>query len=200
MLNFDAIARAPVTTEPISCFIVPGVLSAVDLAAVRADFPPICGPREYSLSELIYGPAFAHLVDEIIASKFMSTVEKKYGVNHSGREMVISVCNQYGEQNQEHRMNSAGETITCLFYLNSIWNSDDDASRGGDEYNNFFAKRQLSGGTLASFITGDNSGHMHQPHKGELCCVTMTWSITRHRNDDLLAAVGTRNRGHHNTA
>ena len=201
LLNFDAIAGAPVTTEPISCFIVPGVLSAVDLAAVRADLPPICGPGEYSLSELIYGPAFARLVDEIITSEFKSVVEKKYGINDAERgEMVISVCNQGGEQNQVPTFKPDVKTITCLFYLNSIWSNDDNAFRGADDYNSFLANRQLSGGTLASFITGHNSEHLHRPNKGELSCVTMTWNLVQHRRDDLLAAVGMGNRGHHNTA
>ena len=40
------------------------VLSSVDLAAIRADFPDIKGTGVYPLSELTYGPAFAALVED----------------------------------------------------------------------------------------------------------------------------------------
>jgi hypothetical protein len=65
MIDFDAIASAETRREPFAFFAAPGVLSAVDLAAVRADFPAIREPGIFPLSEISHGPAFARLIDDI---------------------------------------------------------------------------------------------------------------------------------------
>jgi SM-20-related protein len=179
LLNLEAIARAPITTDPFSFFIAPGVLSPVDLAVVRADFPPINEPGGFCLSELIYGPAFAGLIEEISGPKFKYIIERKYGIDLSDRSMVISVCNHEREQDGGIRTDLKGEFVTCLLYLNSIWNEESGMLHGRNGRSDVAVKIPPSGSTLASFLRFDNSQLTHEPYRGELRCVMLTWTTTR---------------------
>lgn len=178
MLNLEAIANAPLTTDPFSFFMVPGVLSAVDLAAVRADFPQIAEPGVFSLSELIYGPAFAGLIEEIRNRKFEYVIERKYGIDLSGKPMMISVCGQERKQDGGIRTYHTDEFVTCLLYLNDIW--DDRGGRlrmlrSRNDLSDYVVEIPPSGGILASFLRSDRSWHGHEPYEGELRYVMLNW-------------------------
>ena len=79
MIDFGAIARTEATHDPFRFFATPGVLSAEDLAAVRADFPDIRKPGIFPLSELTYGPAFARLIEDIRSQELEDILAEKYG-------------------------------------------------------------------------------------------------------------------------
>ena len=197
MLNLEAIANAPLTTDPFSFFMVPGVLSAVDLAAVRADFPQTAEPGIFSLSELIYGPAFAGLVEEVRNRTFECVIERKYGIDLSNKHMMISVCGQERKQDGCIRRYHANEFVTCLLYLNNIW--DDKGGRlrllrSRNDSSDYVAEIPPSGGALASFLRSDGSWHAHEPYEGELRYVMLSWITTQASRNGLSTKVGQRDR------
>ncbi len=83
MIDYDAIAKTEVTREPFQFFATLGALSAVDLAAIREDFPDIRKPGIFPLSELSYGPAFARLIEDIRSQELENIMAEKYGVDLS---------------------------------------------------------------------------------------------------------------------
>ena len=197
MLNLEAIANAPLTTDPFSFFMVPGVLSAVDLAAVRADFPQIAESGIFSLSELIYGPAFAGLIEEIRSREFENVIERKYGIDLSDNPMMISVCGQERKQDGDIRFYHPNECVTCLLYLNNIW--DDKGGRlrmlrSRNDLADYVAEIPPGGGMLASFLRSDRSWHTHEPYEGELRYVMLSWITTQAGSKGLSAEVGQRDR------
>ncbi len=178
MINFDAIAKTEVTREPFQFFAVPDVLSAVDLAAVRGDFPNIRKPGIFPLSELSYGPAFSRLIEDICGPEFEDVMAKKYGVTLSDKPLMITVRGQ--AQKKDGRIHSDTETkfVTCLLYLNDIWNEDEGRLRmlrRPDDLNDFIAEIPPNGGTLASFLQSENSWHGHKPYAGERRYVMLNW-------------------------
>jgi SM-20-related protein len=197
LLNLEAIANAPLTTDPFSFFMVPGVLSAVDLAAVRADFPQIAEPGIFSLSELIYGPAFAGLIEEIRNRKFEYVIEKKYGIDLSDKPMMISVCGEERKQDGGIRTYHTDEFVTCLLYLNDIW--DDRGGRlrilrSRNDLSDYVAEIPPGGGMLASFLRSDRSWHAHEPYEGDLRYVVLNWITTQASRDGLTTEAGQRDR------
>ena len=129
VLNLEAIANAPVRTHPLSFFLAPGVLGAVDLAAVRADFPQIAEAGEFALSELIYGPAFGGLIAELQTHAFRSVIEKKYGVDLLDKTAMISVRGWEHHEPSRSCLVQQNEFVTCLLYLNKICDDRGDRVR-----------------------------------------------------------------------
>jgi SM-20-related protein len=182
VLNLEAIAGTPVRSAPFRFFMVPGVLSAVDLAAVRADFPHITKPGLFPLSELRYGPAFARLIEDIHSPELQKVIEAKYGVDLSDRPLMITVRGQC--QLKDGRIHSDSKTkfLTCLLYLNDIWDESGGRLRmlrNKNDLDDYAVEVPPDGGTLASFLRADNSWHGHEPYVGERRYILFNWMTSQ---------------------
>lgn len=181
MLDLEAIARTKLTCEPFHFFLTPGVLSAVDLAAVRADFPYIKKPGIFPLSELTYGPAFAKLIDEMRSQDFEDVIAEKYGVDLSDKPLMITVRGLVQRKDGRIHTDTDSKFVTCLLYLNDIWDESGGRLRmlrNSDDVDDFIAEIEPSGGTFASFLRSDNSWHGHKPHEGERRCILLNWMVS----------------------
>jgi SM-20-related protein len=182
VLNFDAIAGSPVADGPFSFFATQSVLSAVDLAAVRADFPDIRKPGIFPLSELDYGPAFAVLIDDVRSTQLEDIMAEKYSVSLIDKPLMITVRGQAQRKDGRIHTDSITKFVTCLLYLNDIWDESDGRLRmlrKPDDLQDYAAEITPSGGTLASFLRSDNSWHGHEPYEGERRYVMFNW-MTSH--------------------
>ena len=182
MIDFDAIARAIVRREPFPFFAAPGVLSAVDLAAIRADFPPIRKPGIFPLSEISYGPAFARLVEDIRSQELEDIMAEKYGVDLSDKPLMITVRGQAQKKDGRIHTDTQTKFVTCLLYLNDLWDKSGGRLRmlrKPDDLDDFIAEIPASGGTLASFVRSANSWHGHEPYSGERRYVMFNWMTSR---------------------
>ncbi|MFQ5625729.1 MAG: 2OG-Fe(II) oxygenase [Methyloligellaceae bacterium] len=182
MINFDAIRRTDVTQEPFKFFTTPGVLSAVDLAAIREDFPDIRGAGIFPLSELSYGPAFARLIDDITGSDLEDIMSEKYGVDLSDKPLMITVRGEAQEKDGRIHTDTKVKLVTCLLYLNDIWDESGGRLRflrSPDNIEDFITEAPPSGGTLVSFLRSDNSWHGHKPYVGERRYVMFNWMTSQ---------------------
>lgn len=182
MIDLDAIRRSDVAQEPFKFFATPGVLSAVDLAAVRADFPVIREPGIFPLSELSYGSAFARLIDDITSPEFEDVISEQYGIELSDKPMMITVRGQAQEKDGRIHTDSKLKLVTCLLYLNDLWDESGGRLRllrRSDNIDDFIAEVPPSGGTLVSFLRSENSWHGHKPYVGERRYVMFNW-MTSH--------------------
>ncbi len=182
MIDFGAIARTEALREPFQFFATENVLSAVDLAAIRRDFPDIRKPGIFPLSELSYGPAFARLIEDIQSRELEDVMAEKYAVDLSDKPLMITVRGQ--AQKKDGRIHSDTKTkfVTCLLYLNDIWNEGEGRLRilrKPDDLNDFIAEIPPNGGTLASFLRSENSWHGHEPYVGERRYVMFNWMTSR---------------------
>ncbi len=178
MINFDAIAKTELTREPFQFFATPGVLSAMDLAAIREDFPDIRKPGIFPLSELSYGPAFARLIEDIKSQELEDVMAEKYGVDLSDKPLMITVRGQAQKKDGRIHTDTKTKFVTCLLYLNEIWDPGEGRLRmlrKPDDLDDFIAEIPPNGGTLASFLRAENSWHGHQPFVGERRYVMFNW-------------------------
>lgn len=178
MIDFDAIARTEVTREPFRFFAAPDVLSAADLAAVRADFPGIRKPGIFPLSALSYGPAFSRLIEDIRSQELEDVMAEKYGVDLSDKPLMITVRGQARKKDGRIHSDTKTKFVTCLLYLNDTWDEGEGRLRmlrKPDDLNDFIAEIPPYGGTLASFLRSENSWHGHEPYIGERRYVMFNW-------------------------
>jgi len=182
VIDFDAIRQAPVAQEPFKFFAAPGVLSPIDLAAVRADFPEISKPGIFPLAELNYGPAFARLIEDIRGPELEEVMGEKYGVDLSDKPVMITVRGRAQKKDGRIHTDTATKFVTCLLYLNDIWDESGGRLRmlrGPDDLTDFAAEVPPSGGSFASFLRADHSWHGHEPYEGERRYVMFNWMTSR---------------------
>lgn len=178
MINFDAIASTEVTRAPFQFFATPGVLGAVDLAAVRADFPDISMPGLFPLSELSYGPVFARLIDEIRSRELEDIMSEKYGIDLAGKPLMITVRGHCRKRDGRVHTDTETKVVSCLLYLNDIWDGGGGRLRllrKQVDLDRPLAEIPPDGGTLVSFQRADNSWHGHEPYEGERRYVMFNW-------------------------
>lgn len=182
MIDFAAIRQTSVATEPFRFFATPGVLSPVDLATVKADFPPIIKPGIFPLSGLSYGPAFADLIKDIRSTEFEDIMAEKFAVDLSGKPLMITVRGY--AQRRDGRIHTDSETkvITCLLYLNNIWDESGGRLRmlrRPDDLTDYAAEVPPHGGTLIAFRRSGNSWHGHEPYEGQRRYVMFNWMTSQ---------------------
>lgn len=197
MIDFEAIARAPVAREPFEYFAAPSVLSDPDLAAIAKDFPKIDKPGIFPLTALEYGPAFAKLIEDIRSPKLAEVLGKKYGVDLTGLPLMITVRGQARAKDGRIHTDTADKVVTCLLYLNDKW--DDGGGRlrllrDGENLENFLTEIPPNGGTFASFKVANNSWHGHKPFVGQRRYVMFNWvksdaALTRQLGRHKISAV-----------
>ena len=178
MIDFDAIAKTEPTREPFQFFATPGVLSAVDLTAIRGDFPDIRKPGIFPLSVLSHGPAFARLIEDIKSQELEDVIAEKYGVDLSEKPLMITVRGQAQKKDGRIHTDTKTKFVTCLLYLNDIWDEGEGRLRmlrKSNDLNDFIVEIPPSGGTLASFLRSENSWHGHEPYVGERRYVMFNW-------------------------
>ncbi len=178
VIDFNAISKTEVIREPFQFFATPGVLSAVDLAAIRSDFPDIRKPGIFPLSELSYGFAFARLIEDIRSQELEDVMAEKYGADLSDKPLMITVRGRAQKKDGRIHADTKTKFITCLLYLNDIWAEGDGRLRmlrNPDDLSDYIAEIPPNGGTLASFLRSENSWHGHETYVGERRYVMFNW-------------------------
>ncbi len=178
VIDFNAISKTEVIREPFQFFATPGVLSAVDLAAIRSDFPDIRKPGIFPLSELSYGSAFARLIEDIRSQELEDVMAEKYGVDLSDKPLMITVRGRARKKDGRIHTDTKTKFVTCLLYLNDIWDQGGGRLRmlrNPDDLSDYIAEIPPNGGTLASFLRSENSWHGHETYVGERRYVMFNW-------------------------
>lgn len=189
MLNIDAIARAPVYTDPFAHFTAANVLEDGALAAIDKDFPPIAKPGIFPLSELEFGPAFARLIENIESAELEGVMEEKYQMKLSDKPLMVTVRGFCRARDGRIHNDSKDKVVTCLLYLNPEgWSAEGGRLRflyDDHDLENMIAEVPPHGGMFASFKRSENSWHGHAKYEGPRRYIMFNWmssDTTRAKN------------------
>jgi hypothetical protein len=91
LLNFDAVEKAPLTTEPFSFMVAKDVIPADMLARVNADYPHIDRPANFKPESLTYGPLFAQVLEDLDSPEFERMISRKFDIDLSQTTKTITV-------------------------------------------------------------------------------------------------------------
>jgi len=179
VLNFDALSRASVATEPFPYLAATDVLDMPVIERISRDFPIIESPGVYPLSELRYGEAFAQLISEINGEKLESLLESKFDLDLSDKPLMITVRGRCQKKDGRIHTDSKDKILTCLLYLNDhSWNADGGRLRllrDGKDLNSTIAEVPPLGGNFVAFKRTENSWHGHEPFEGPRRYVMFNW-------------------------
>ena len=89
-IDLDAFEAALATREPFPFALVPHFVKPEAMAAINADYPRVVHPGSFPLPALKYGPAFAALIKAIQGPEFTRAVERKLGMDLTGRPTMVT--------------------------------------------------------------------------------------------------------------
>lgn len=178
MLNLDAIAHAPLTTEPFRFFVAPEFLDSRTLAEINRDYPAITEPRNYRIEELNPTGAFKSLIEQIESEAFEKSIGEKFGMDLAGKPRVITVRGFSEPSDGNIHTDSKTKLVTILIYFNPEWPHEGGRLRllkSDSNIEDYISEVLPEKGTLLAFRRSDCSYHGHKPYDGPRRMLQMSW-------------------------
>ncbi|HXW42327.1 MAG TPA: 2OG-Fe(II) oxygenase [Xanthobacteraceae bacterium] len=164
--------------EPFEHLVVDRFIGPAALAEISADYPKISSPGSFPVDQVVYGPAFHTLLDELNGDEFREAFEEKFGIDLSGRPTITTVRGRCGPGDGKIHTDSTTKIITVLIYMNENW---DEAGgrlrllRSSRDLDDVILEVPPISGTLLAFKRSNNSWHGHEPFVGERRVVQFNW-------------------------
>jgi len=179
-LDYGALERAPLKTDPYDYLIVENFVKPEKFAEAMADFPKVPGPGSHPPSELTISGRFKALLDELQDDAFRKAIEQKFAMDLTGRPTMYTVRGFLRKTDGTIHTDSETKIITVLLYLNDNWSADGGRLRilrNGSDLDDYVDEVPPSNGTLLVFRRSDHSWHGHKPFEGQRRVVQMNWVI-----------------------
>jgi hypothetical protein len=177
-LRLEALRATPLVSEPFPHLVVPGFVGEAGLAKINADYPQIASPGSFPTDQLVFGKAFAALLDELEGDRFREACAEKFGVDLSGRPTITTVRGRCDLGDGKIHTDSKTKIITVLIYMNSRWEEAGGRLRllrSARDLNDVILEVPPVGGTLLAFRRSNNSWHGHEPFSGERRVIQFNW-------------------------
>ncbi len=177
-LDLAAFDATPLVRDPFDFVIVERFIRADTFKGVIADFPRIPGPGSHPPAELDIKGRFAALMADLEGAAFREAVERKFGIDLSGRPTMYTVRGFVGDRDGFIHTDSKTKIVTVLLYLNEGWEADGGRLRllrTNESLEDPVAEVSPNGGTLLVFRRADNSWHGHKTFTGERRAVQLNW-------------------------
>ncbi len=178
LINFDALARAPLAREPFTYTVAPDLVSPAAAAEIRADFPVIADSGLLPVEATRGGPSFKEFLNEIGGPDFARALGEKFGVDLMHRSKMITVRGRCAAKDGRIHTDSRAKFVTVLFYFNEPWEAQGGRLRilrSATDLNDAIAEVPPEAGTMIAFRRSDNSFHGHEPYEGVRRYVMMNW-------------------------
>ena len=176
--DFAALETTPLQRDPFDFVVVPDFLRAERFAEVAKDYPPVPGAGSHPPAELSIRGHFKGLIDELRGPEFQGAVERKFGIDLSGRPTMYTVRGFVREKDGSIHTDSETKIITVLLYMNERWQEDAGRLRllrSPTNLDDYVAEVPPYGGTLLIFRRADNSWHGHKSTSGPRRAIQLNW-------------------------
>jgi hypothetical protein len=181
VLNLEAIAAAPATTEPYPHFTAAGALQAAAVPSLMRDFPDIAKPGFFPIDDVPLTGAFAALLSDLRDPAFSAAVGEKLGMDLVSRPTLITVRKWSAASDGRIHTDSTSKIATLLVYLNEAWTDTGEGRlrvlRSATDFNDYTEEISPVVGSIFGFRRGEASWHGHLPFVGERRVVQITWLL-----------------------
>jgi SM-20-related protein len=177
-IDLDAFDAAPATREPFPFALVPHFVKPQAMAGINADYPRVTHPGSFPLPTLKYGPAFAALIRAIQGPEFTRAVEKKLGVDLSGRPTMVTARGVSAARDGQIHTDSRTKLVTVLIYMNNAWEAKTGRLRllrRPDSLDDVIAEVPPDEGTLLIFRNDPNAWHGFHAFEGPRRVIQLNW-------------------------
>lgn len=177
-LDYDALARTPLQTEPYDWLMVPRFIRPEVFSEIIADYPTVPGGGSHPPAVLDIHGKFAALMQELDGPRFRGLVEEKLGLDLENRPTMYTVRGFCRQKDGGIHTDSATKIVTVLLYMNQAWDTAGGRLRilrNGTDLNDYVAEVPPDNGTLLIFRRSENSWHGHEKFDGPRRVVQMNW-------------------------
>ena len=177
-IDLDAFDAAPAMREPFPFALVPHFVKREAMAGINADYPRVTHPGSFPLPTLKYGPAFAALIRAIQGPDFTRAVEKKLGIDLSGRPTMVTARGVSAARDGQIHTDSRTKLVTVLIYMNNAWEAKTGRLRllrRPDSLEDVIAEVPPDEGTLLIFRNDPNAWHGFHAFEGPRRVIQLNW-------------------------
>ena len=184
VLDYDALAAAPLATAPFPHLLVPDFVPPAALAAVAADLPPIAKGGSFPPGSLPLGPAARALMAEMEGPRLRAAIAARLGLDLSDAPTMVTLRGHTGPRDGRIHCDSTAKRVTVLLYLNQAtdaWASHEGCLRllrGPDDIEDFAVEVPPVNGTLLVFPNGPTTWHGHKTFVGPRYSVQLNYMTT----------------------
>ncbi len=181
LLDFEALARAPVSADPFPHLLVPNFVPPTALAKVIAALPDISGGGSYPPSALRLGSAAAALVRELEDDRLREAVANRLGLDLGSSRTMLTLRGRTREKDGRIHTDSTAKLVTVLLYLNPAgaeWSRQEGCLRllrGPDDLEDYAVEVPPVDGTLLVFPNGPTTYHGHKSFVGRRYAIQLNY-------------------------
>ena len=177
-IDLEAFGATALTRDPFPYLMVPRFVRPAAMAAINADYPLVTHPGSFPLPTLEFGPAFRGFMEAIQGPDFTRAVEKKFGLDLSGRPTMVTARGVSAARDGQIHTDSRTKLITVLIYMNNAWEAKTGRLRllrGPDDLEDVIAEVPPDEGTLLIFKNEPNAWHGFHPFEGPRRVIQLNW-------------------------
>ena len=177
-LGIEQFRATALVRRPFEHLIVPQFISPQALAEINIDYPKISTSGSFPVDQLVFGPAFHTLLDELNGDEFREAFEEKFALDLAGRPTITTVRGRCGPNDGKIHTDSATKIITVLIYMNEAWDQPGGRLRllrSSHDLNDIIVEVPPISGTLLAFKRSNNSWHGHESFAGERRVIQFNW-------------------------
>jgi SM-20-related protein len=179
VLDADAIARAPVETEPYRHIVCEAMLTPEAAAAIRRDFPHTTSVGFLAAGDLERKGAYAQLLDDLESPQLAALLSEKLDLDLTKAGRLITVRRWSRKSDGRIHTDSERKISTFLVYLNETWDVAEGGAfrvlRSDESFDDHVREVPPTQGYAVGFKRADNSWHGHLPYAGERLVVQLTY-------------------------
>ncbi len=188
MLDEEEIGVAKLRQDPYEFAFVEHAIDPRYKDAVLADAPAIPDRGSYGLPDLMYGPKFGAVVQDLLSERFRRLVEQKFEMDLSPYPpCIVMMGNTTGHYNEGYaHPDSKHKIVTVLVGFSREWPYERGRLRvlRSSDRNDFAFEFAPEFGRMLMFRVCDHSWHGFLPQKGQrmslqLCYVDSEWYVRR---------------------
>ncbi len=184
VLDYAALAAAPLATDPFPHLLVPRFVPPEALAAVAADLPPIGKGGSFPPNSLPLGPAARALMQEMEGPRLREAIAARLGLDLADAPTMVTMRGHTGPRDGRIHCDSLAKRVTVLLYLNQesdAWARHEGCLRllrGPDDIEDFVTEIPPVNGTLLVFPNGPTTWHGHRTFIGPRYSVQLNYMTT----------------------
>lgn len=181
LLDFAALAAAPVSETPFRHIMVPNFVPPAALARVYADLPHGQKGGSFPPEALRLGPAAAQLMQEMEAAPLRAAIAGKLGLDLDDAPSMLTVRTYCRDKDGQIHTDSAAKRVTVLLYLNPE-NENFGRQEGclrllrsATDLEDYAVEVPPTNGTLLIFPNGPTTWHGHRQYVGQRFSVQLNY-------------------------
>lgn len=183
-LDYDALRRVPLGSDPFPHMVVPHFVPPGSLTRVLADLPALGKRGSVPPGAVRLGPAARELVQALEGPALKAIIGERFGLDLDDAPTMVTIRGWTNERDGKIHVDSRAKRVTALLYLNQengAFSGHEGCLRllrGPEDLENYAAEIPPVNGTLLVFPNGPTAWHGHHTFIGQRYSMQLNYMTT----------------------